>query len=86
MFEATHLQHLLRHLIDIIGIGAEGINEIGEESKKQRQGAAVNDRANCADSHQNVIEPVCEPEELAERDGGRRRTSILRLAASVGLH
>lgn len=67
----SHLQNFLRHLIDVAGVGAEGIDEIGEESEEQREGASVDDGAGRADCHQSVVQPVGEAEEVAEGDGGR---------------
>ena len=52
------------------GVGAEGVDEGGEEAEEDREGAAVDEGAQRAQGHEDVVEAVGEAEELTER--GRR--------------
>ncbi|KAG0490077.1 hypothetical protein HPP92_006940 [Vanilla planifolia] len=44
----------------------EGVNEVSEETEKNRERTAVHNGADHANGHQQVVEPICESEEISE--------------------
>jgi len=51
-------------------VGAERVDEVGEEAEEDGERAAVDERAEGADEHEHAVEAVGEAEEVAQ--GGRR--------------
>jgi len=58
-------------------VGAERVDEVGEEAEEHGERAAVDERAQGADEHEHAVEAVGEAEEVAQ--GGRRGGLLLLL-------
>ena len=60
------LENFLHHFISIVSVGAERVDQIGEESEEERERATVYESSERADRHESVVERVGESEELGE--------------------